>query len=352
MEQYLCDKLPDDFKFWTNLPTIIIERFRYWEIKEERHAEYAAGAIVEQREDGTRYAKIPSQLLQPQGWYGLGTIYVHPPVWHMFYDYIKEGMLLGEGMVPLDRDTITPYLKYYFDGFQKGYHSFDEKIKASSTSLFALTEKEIIKKIYEHSKPGFLVPMGEVPFTVGLKNGSNISEESWTKSGEELGMLYRSWYIILTNPDKFIEHFAEDSQQSTPPSIADVAGVAENTTLNTVVNHLRCLSGKKGATEIMKIGDYELLIKYCVEMIDTGKPPTPERRFPLHGITNGFLLKLFKRLHDAVHVGSNINHNWGQFMYDCFPNLEGYSDNIAGITIKWSQLKDYKFQEELNTIKY
>lgn len=126
-------------------------------------------------------------------------------LYKLFIEDFKGGKLYTDYLEPLSYDNVQTYYKSYGDGFLKGYHGFDNKVK-SSTAIFSDTDP-IVKRVFEciNTSINGLKSYGEG--WVNEKRVDTVQSQIWFDAGIKAGENYKAWYFVLNNSGYFVSLF-------------------------------------------------------------------------------------------------------------------------------------------------
>lgn len=127
-------------------------------------------------------------------------------LWSHFIDTVREGTIFNTDLEKITLEDLPELYPYFSAGFSKGYHGFDEKIKAS-TGIFQNDMQSVARKVFEVIN---LPAPGLPSYGMITKEGENykvIKKKIWEESGIKAGEKYKAWYFIIHNPQYFVEMF-------------------------------------------------------------------------------------------------------------------------------------------------
>lgn len=225
---------------------------------------------------------------------------------HAAHYSISEAKMFISKYNPLDKDAIKEELKEIEDFIQKANSFEDVEKYIWDHSDYRKRQYAVYKKLVSNSDYFKSLPFDKFPML-----GDALIEV--TVCGRYI--YFRQWLNELYF--KNYGNLIDDTK--------DIRLIIEK--------HIKCLSGKKDGANILEPNDYNRLLKYVIELAETGKTPKTIKPFSKI-LTNNFIKHTFYRLHFELYGNAEIKREWITFLHRVFRQFKG--DEKATL-IKFSQ---------------
>jgi hypothetical protein len=118
---------------------------------------------------------------------------------------LDDKRIKDETGIILTRETITPYLELYSEGFESG---FNELISLLEADMIFSSDEIKARRVMEYIK-GWRY--GGYPEHC-INTSCFITKNLWRQAGNEAGHFYKAWQLIAKNYEPFLKYFTSSKE--------------------------------------------------------------------------------------------------------------------------------------------